>query len=68
MNWASSRTYEYFIKKILERKWNHLTREYHYHIKWHGFHERHNSWEPRSNIMNNGDMVEAFDRQISREA
>ena len=49
---------EYNVKEIRDYKW--IDGDWKYHIKWEGYEEAENTWEPESNLEHSKELVEKF--------
>ena len=53
MMWTPSRGEVYQVESILDERTNGSSLETEYLVKWKGFDEQHNTWEPARNLCNN---------------
>ena len=56
---------EYVVEGILDHRGSGRNRKY--LVKWEGYHEDENTWEPISHLTNARDMVKEYERTLSRD-
>jgi len=54
---------EFVVEDILDQRVNPRTRTTEYRVRWKGFEEEHNSWEPESNMKGAGELLKIFKLQ-----
>jgi Chromo (CHRromatin Organisation MOdifier) domain len=52
----------YKIEKILDKMYSEQISSWLYHVKWEGFEETDNTWEPEENLLPLGKMLEEFNK------
>jgi len=65
---AEKQIAEYDVEEILDRKKLHpSSSEYLYHVKWKGYDDTYNTWEPISNLKNSTNMIVDFERNLQKQ-
>ncbi|CAK90656.1 unnamed protein product (macronuclear) [Paramecium tetraurelia] len=53
----------YIVEKIVDKRYDPLSKELQYCIKWEGYNEAENTWEPLTNLKNVLSEIEEFENQ-----
>ena len=54
---------EYEVEKVLDSKRIGRNKKLHYLIRWKGYSEAHDTWEPEDNVKNAQELIEHLDRK-----
>jgi hypothetical protein len=60
---SSDNETEWEVEKIVKSQVDAVTREHFYHVKWKGFSNKHNTWEPKKNMGNCSRLVQEFEKK-----
>ncbi len=56
--------WEYIVEKIVNHKCDKNNRISKYFVKWQGYDDTHNSWEPPSNLVNAKSLIDAYNSTV----
>jgi hypothetical protein len=57
----------YQVEKIVDKKWFDDDRCYKYLVKWEGYDDDENTWEPVENLDQVGPLLQKFEKNLSRK-
>jgi hypothetical protein len=53
---------EYQVEEIIRKRYNRKKKRYEYRVKWKGYDNTHNTWEPREHLSNAPDLLDEFEK------
>ncbi|KAJ4862407.1 chromo (CHRromatin organization MOdifier) domain-containing protein [Trichoderma breve] len=59
---------EWEVEKIIDSRIEEETLEHYFRVKWKGFSDKDNTWEPKKNLANCKGLVEAYEKKAEKKA
>ncbi|KAF3060485.1 hypothetical protein CFAM422_011260 [Trichoderma lentiforme] len=59
---------EWEVEKIVDSRIEEETLEHYFRVKWKGFSDKDNTWEPKKNMANCKGLVEAYEKKAEKKA
>lgn len=59
---------EWEVEKIVDSRIEEETLEHYFRVKWKGFSDKDNTWEPKKNLANCKGLVEAYEKKAEKKA
>ncbi|KAH0530038.1 hypothetical protein TsFJ059_004714 [Trichoderma semiorbis] len=59
---------EWEVEKIVDSRIEEETLEHYFRVKWKGFSDKDNTWEPKKNLANCKGLVEAYEKKAGKKA
>ncbi|KAK4064035.1 uncharacterized protein Triagg1_9191 [Trichoderma aggressivum f. europaeum] len=64
---AKGKGQEWEVEKIVDSRIEEETFEHYFRVKWKGFSDKDNTWEPKKNLANCKDLVEAYEKKAGKK-
>jgi hypothetical protein len=58
---------EWEVEKIVDSRIEEETLEHYFRVKWKGFSDKDNTWEPKKNLANCRGLVEAYEKKAGKK-
>ncbi|KAL7961180.1 hypothetical protein V8C34DRAFT_274917 [Trichoderma compactum] len=64
---AKGKRQEWEVEKIVDSRIEEETLEHYFRVKWKGFSDKDNTWEPKKNLANCKGLVEAYEKKAGKK-